>query len=296
MRVLALDRPVSWGGQVRAGEAQWADDASCYCAAPGAAGDPLDDQPQQVVVRAGVEEARAGREQRRLRGREIEELRDLPHLGGMTRDLFFDGGVFPFRDAAAVVEQHAHRDVGRGREAVDDARGQHLREPGVEGQPVALGELQNRDRDERLRDAPGPEPIGAAHRDIRRHAAEAGDAGKAAEPRAAYVQDCPGSGRARIAQRVAQRLLQLTGEGRVDARAGRSRQRRRRVPRRAQVRSARRRQRCRRRPPAASCGRTSGSPPRQQRVSSSTSGIPSPSLGTKRAAPVCARRSASGRL
>ena len=98
-------------------------------------------------------------------------------------------------------------------------------QPGVERQPAALGQLQRHDRDERLRDAPGPEPIGAAHRYIRRHAAEAGDAGPAAEPRAAYVQDRPRSGRARIAQRVAQRPLQLTGEVRVEARAGPSRQR-----------------------------------------------------------------------
>ena len=100
------------------------------CAAPGAAGDPLDDQPEQVVVRVGVQEARAGREHRRLRGREIEELRDLPHLRGMTRDLLVDGGAVPFRDAAAMVEQHAHRDVGRGREAADDPRRQHLAEAG----------------------------------------------------------------------------------------------------------------------------------------------------------------------
>ena len=125
-----------------------------------------------------------------------------------------------------MVEQHAHRDVGRGREAADDPGRQHFRKPGVEGQPAALGQLQHHDRHERLRDAPGPEPISAAHRDIRRHAAEAGDAGPAAEPRAAYVQDRPRSGRARIAQRGAQSPLQLTSELRVEARAGPSRERR----------------------------------------------------------------------
>jgi ketosteroid isomerase-like protein len=117
-------------------------------------GTDLPAQSQQVVVRAGVEEARPGREHRRLRGRQIEELGNLPHLCGITGDLLVEGGGVPFRDPAAIAEQHAHRDVGRGREAADDVRGQHFRKPGVEGQPAALGQLQHHDRDEWLRDAP----------------------------------------------------------------------------------------------------------------------------------------------
>jgi hypothetical protein len=63
----------------------------------------------------------------------------------MTRGVLVLFGQVPFRDPAAVAEQHPDRDVGRGWEAADDVRRQHLGEPRVEGQPAALDELQHHD-------------------------------------------------------------------------------------------------------------------------------------------------------
>jgi hypothetical protein len=91
--------------------------------------------------------------------------------------------------------------------------------------PAALGELQHGDGGERLHDAAGAEAIAGAHRLGRRHTTEAGDARPAAEPRALHVQDRSRGVDARIAEGVVQRLLELTGELRVEAwaRPGRDR-------------------------------------------------------------------------
>jgi hypothetical protein len=226
VRMRAPDRAVSRRGQVRAGQAQRADDSSRYLTAPRVAGDPLDDHAEQGVVGVGVGEARSRREDRRLCGREIEELGDPPNLGGISRDLLVDGGAVPVRDPGAMAEQHTNGDVGRVRNAAGDARGEHVGEPGVERQPAALGELQHGDGDERLHDAGRAEAIAGAHRFGRRNAAEAGDAGPAAELRAAHVQDRPRGVHGRIAQAVVQRPLEPTGEIRVEARVGPGRDRR----------------------------------------------------------------------
>ena len=222
MGVRALDRQVPRGRQGRMRQAQRADDASGDLAPPRAAGDAVDDQAEQVVFRVGVGVRRSGREHRRLGGREVEDLGDRPDVRGMTRGVLVLCGQVPFRDPAAVAEQHPDRDVGRGREAADDVRRQHLGEPRIERQPAALDELQHDDRDERLHDAPGPEAITGPHRHRRRHTAEAGDAGPAAELRAAHVQDPSRGVHARIVQRAAQHPLELTREGRVKARADRA--------------------------------------------------------------------------
>jgi hypothetical protein len=117
----------------------------------------------------------------------------------IARDLLVDSGAVPFRQPTAMAEQHAHGDVRCGREASEDIGRKHLRKPGVEGQSAALGKLQHHHRDEWLGDAPGPEPIAAARRDVGRHAAKAGHAGPGAELAAAHVQDRARSGGARIA-------------------------------------------------------------------------------------------------
>ena len=113
-----------------------------------------------------------------------------------------------------MAEQHANRDVGRVREAAGDARGQHLGQPGVERQPAALGELQHHDGDERLHDAAGTEPIGAAHRCRPAPRGRGRRRRSSPELRALDVQDRSREGRARIAQGVAQRLLELDARGR----------------------------------------------------------------------------------
>ena len=226
MRERALDRPVPGGGQVRAGQAQWADDPSGDLVAPGAAGDPFDDQAEQGVVGVGVGEARSRREHRRLCGREVEELADLPHLRGVTGDLLVESGSSQSGIPARWPSSMRTVMSAALANAAGDARGEHLGQPGVERQPAALGQLQHGDGDEHLHDAAGAEAIARVHRFGRRHAAEAGGAGPAAELGALHVQDRSRGVRARIAQRVAQRLLEPTGEVRVEARAGPGRDRR----------------------------------------------------------------------
>ena len=178
-------------------------------------GDPFEDQAEQGVVGVGVGEARSRREQRRLCGREVEQLADLPHLRGVTGDLLVERRVVPIRDPGAVAEQHAHRDVGRVGNAAGDARREHLGQPGVERQPTALAQLQHGDGDEHLHDAAGTEAIARAHRFGRRHATQAGKARPAAELRALQAQNRSRGMRARIAKRVAQRPPEPTREVRV---------------------------------------------------------------------------------
>jgi hypothetical protein len=226
VRERALDRPLPGGGQGRAGQAQRADDASGDLVAPGAAGDPFDDQAEQGVVGVGVGEARSRREQRRLCGREVEQLGDVPHLRGITGDLLVERGVVPIGDPGAVAKQHAHRDVGRVGNTAGDARREHLGQPGVERQPTALAQLQHGDGDEHLHDAAGAEAIAGAHRFSRRHATEAGGARPAPELRALHAQDRSRGARARIAKRGAQRLPEPTREVRVEPRASPGGQRR----------------------------------------------------------------------
>ena len=163
----------------------------------------------------------------------------------------------PFGDPAAVAEQHPERDVGCGREAADDAGGQHPGQPGVERQPAALGELQHHDRDERLDDAPGAEAIGGAHRFGRRHASEARHAGPGSEPGAVDVQDRSREVRARVAAGVVQRPLEPARQDRVKSPGTPSRHRRG-VSVGARGAEARRQQARRPRRAAASCGQRSG--------------------------------------
>src|SRR5438309_6928538 len=174
---------------------------------PRVTGDPLDDQPEQVVVGVGVLVARAGGEYRRVGGREVEFLADRPNLRGMVRDLVVDVGGVPFRDPAAVVEQHAYRDLGRVVKATYYVDGQQRGEPGVERQPPLLGELEHHDGNERLHDAAGAEAIGGAHRCGRRYPTEADHARPGAEPGALYVQDRSREVRARIAAGVVKHPL-----------------------------------------------------------------------------------------
>lgn len=143
----------------------------------------------------------------------------------MVRDHDVHQRGVPLRDPAAVAEQHPHRDLGRGREARDDAGGQHPREPGVERQPAALGELQHHDRDKRLHDAAGAKAVGRPHRGRRRHPSEADDAGPGAKPGAVYVQDRSREVRARSAERVVQRPLEPTRQDRIQSPATASRRR-----------------------------------------------------------------------
>src|SRR6478609_5197889 len=124
---------------------------------PRVTGDPLDDQPEQGVVGVRVLIARAGGEYRRMGGREVEFLADGPNLRGMMSDLLVDVGGVPFRDPAAVVEQHPDRDLGRVVKAAYYADGQQRGEPGVERQPALLSELEHHGGDERLHDAAGAE-------------------------------------------------------------------------------------------------------------------------------------------
>src|SRR6185312_9647811 len=98
------------------------------------------------------------------------------------------GGV-SFWDPAAVVEQHADRDLGWVLKAADYADGQQRGEPGVERQPPLLGELEHHNGDERLHDAAGAEAIGRAHRCGRRQPTEADHASPGAELGALYVED-----------------------------------------------------------------------------------------------------------
>ncbi len=203
VRVGALDRAVPRRGKGRAGQAQRVHHPPGDFMPPRPAGGALDDQAQQVVVGVRVLVAGSGREHRRMGGGEIEDLVHRPHLLGMVGDVFVLGFQVPFRDPAPVAEQHANRDVGRRREAIDDVRGQHLGEPRVQRQPAALGQLQDDDRDERLHDAAGAEPITRAHRYVRPHPAETRRVGEGAESRAPHVQDRAGSVKARIGECVA---------------------------------------------------------------------------------------------
>jgi beta-lactamase family protein len=94
------------GGQVRAGQAQWADDPSRHCAAPRAAGDPLDDQekaeasPLAVAgsVTAGPQyrrlrlEGRGGKLEQRSTGKETHEHRPFRARGWHWRRRDCGGG------------------------------------------------------------------------------------------------------------------------------------------------------------------------------------------------------------
>jgi hypothetical protein len=135
----------------------------------------------------------------------------------MMGDLVEDGRGDPFRDPAAVAEQHPNRGTGRVREAAGDPRGQHVGKRRVERQTAALGELQHDDGHERLHDAAGAEAIGWADRGGRRDPTETYDAGPGAERGAIYVKNRSREVCARIAVGAALHLLELTGADGVEA-------------------------------------------------------------------------------
>jgi hypothetical protein len=99
------------------------------------------------------------------------------------------------------------------------------------------------------------------------------------------------------ADRAAPRAAPALADGRAPGRsaAGTEPPATRHAPRHAQAGSAPRRQRSRRCPPAASCGRPPGAPPRLQLERVQRAAYPSPFLRAKHAGPVCDKDSASGR-
>jgi len=103
---------------------------------------------------------------------------------------------------------------GRSGKGADHVCRQHLRERRIERQAAALDELQHRDRNERLHGAPAwkrsPGRIGTA-----RPRGQGPQRRPAAEFRAAHVPDPYQGVYARVVQRDAQYLLELTRHGRA---------------------------------------------------------------------------------
>jgi hypothetical protein len=148
----------------------------------------LYDEAEQDVVRIRVGPASSGWEQRRMRGRDRDELARLPDVTWMgdhrTREATVAEVV---EETARVIEQLADGD----RFAIRD----EPRQPPFDGVvEVELGfgdELQHDRRDEGLGDARDPEPVCRGHGDPRVPACESG-IGAPDSRRGSYNSKCSG--------------------------------------------------------------------------------------------------------
>ena len=207
------------------------DDALGQLVAPRAARRVLDHEAGEGVVRVAVRVPRARLEHRRLRRREIEQLRNLPDTARVEPGRRVDLRRIPLRQPTAVAEQHPEGDVASGRETPHHGGGQQLGQRAVQSKMAALGELQDPGRDERLDHAPRAKPVSGIDRDIGGKAAKAAGRGEAATARGFDVKDRAGDRVSRHPQRSIERLLQPLRERRVELRA-RNRGRRHRTGRR----------------------------------------------------------------
>ncbi len=135
-------------------------------------GEPLDQHPQQGVVRVGVRPRRAGGE---LLRRAVDQRQQLLRRPVLQRIALEDVDVRRqrvVRDAAGVVEQLADRDPVRVRQDRAEPAGDRV----AQRQPALAHELQHDGRDHRLGVAARAEAVVRAHAAPGAHVGDAGGA------------------------------------------------------------------------------------------------------------------------